>query len=732
MSRFALRVMRMIWHDRRSSLFIILVLIVQLAFAAFLPLGLMLVIDYAIVPANFTMLVWILTVALVGVAATSVLGVVSDRVYARVVSDRLVILYQSLFRHIQRLSMAFHQRTSNGALLSRYSTDLAAMEAFLIPARQLLLGVMTIAVNAVILLTLQWYLALVVFVGFGLSFLLPNYFSDKAFIESKGYKDSQEGINAFAQENIAGQESIRAMGAENWFAHRFAERLAAFRAIAQKAHFLNYLLDRTAEIGVLIVVILTLCIGSILAYHDIMTIGVLSAFVTILLSMSYLISDVTWLAPQMVQARAGMERIDDLLATEVETHSGDADIDPLTDSITFSDVWFSYTGEGYQLRNANFSITAAQHTLFVGTSGSGKSTIINLLMRFYAPASGSLHWDGVPFASIRPEAFFREVSIVSQDTFLFNMTLRDNIRLGALGAATDSAVETVTRQLGIHDMIMDLPQGYDSVVGAGGVQLSGGQRQRIAIARALIGQPSVLVLDEATSALDATTEESILKSIRALMSGGTVISITHRLTTVRNTDQVFVLDQGAVIEQGRHQELSAAGGAYQTLLDKQRGFVFSDDGQAVTVSGHRLRAIPLLQDIDEAVLEDIANFFLTQHFEPGDTIITEGEKGDTFYLIARGQVDVLKAMPAAEHTTDETVRKASDMTEMKASRKVSTLSDGDFFGEIALLEDVPRTATIQATSPTTVLSLQRRVFNSLLNQAPHLRAQLHKQALRES
>ena len=711
MSRFSLRIMKTIWNDRRSSLFIILVLVLQLAFSAFLPLGLMFVIDYAIVPGNYTVLVWILTVALIGVVVTSALGLASDRVYAKVVSTQLVHFYQAIFRHIQRLSLSFHRKTRSGDLLSRYSTDLSAVEAFLVPARQLLLSVMTLLVNAVILLTLQWYLALVVFVGFGLSFLLPTYFGDKAFVSSKHFKDHQGEINAFAQENIAGQESIKALGAQEWSLKRFALKLETFKQAAHRAYFFNYLLDRTAEIGVLLIVILTLCIGSILAFQGIITIGVLSAFVTILLTMSYLISDITWLAPQIVQARAGMERIDELLAEEVIEEDGDKTIGPLADQITFSHVWFSYTGQGYELRDADFAITAGSYNTFVGTSGSGKSTIINLLMRYYSPAEGQIQWDGVPFSDIQSDAFFRQLAIVSQDTFLFNFSIRENIRLGALGEATDEDVEQVARHLGIHEMIMAFANGYDTVVGADGVQLSGGQRQRIAIARALIGRPSVLILDEATSALDAVTEDNVLNNIRSLMADGTVISITHRLVTSKGADRVYVLDKGEIIEQGIHQELSVAKGAYQVLFDKQRGFVFSDDGQEVAVTGQRLRAIPLLNGLDEAVLEDIANFFMTQHFEPGEDIILEGETGDTFYLVVRGKVDVLKSLGDGGESGAE-------------PEKVSTLSDGDFFGEIALLENVPRTATIRAATPTTVLSLQRKVFNSLLNQAPHLREKL--------
>lgn len=705
MSRFLVRLLQLFWQDRRAAIFIIFVLVVELSFSAFLPLGLMLMIDHAIVPGNFDLLLWLVGIALVGVVLNSVLGLLGDRSYANLVSRQITDFYRDIFRHIQALPLSYYQRVKPGDLLARYNTDLSAVEAFLIPARQLFLGTMSLVVNAVILLTLQWPLALVVFIGFAISFILPTYFGDKAFWESKKYKDEQGSVNSLVQENVLGQETVKSLGIQAWSLKGLCVQLDLFRESAHRAHFFNYLLDRTAEIGVLFIIVITLCAGSILAYHEVISIGVFSAFVTILFSMSYIISDITWLAPQIVQARAGLERIDELMSEPLVKNDGVTPIGTLRKEISLSNVFFSYTGKGFELEDVSVKIPAGSYVAFVGPSGSGKSTVANLLMRYYMPVKGDLYWDGVAFSDISSDTFHRQVAIVSQNTFLFNLSIRENIRLGST-TASDSDIEDMARKLGIHEMIMAFSDGYDTVVGVGGVQLSGGQRQRISIVRALLGHPSVLILDEATSALDPLSENKTLNNIRQLMKDSTVISVTHRLTTAEDDDRVYVLDGGRVVEQGEHRVLCKAQGLYQMLYEKQRGFSFSDDGKEVSVSGHRLRAIPLLDSLDESMLEDMANFFVTQHFDAHERIITEGEDGDTFYLIVRGSVGVMKK--EAEGSLG----------------RIATLSDGDFFGEIALLEDVPRTATIEADTPVTVLALQRRVFQSLLNQAPHLREKL--------
>jgi len=235
--------------------------------------------------------------------------------------------------------------------------------------------------------------------------------------------------------------------------------------------------------------------------------------------------------------------------------------------------------------------------------------------------------------------------------------------------------------------------------------LSGGQRQRIAIARALLRDPSILVLDEATSALDPNTEAAINATLAKLKQNRTVISVTHRLQTVVDQDCVFVLEDGHLVEQGNHDDLLKQDGVYRQLWDKQQGFTIDSERRLVQVTAKRLKDIPIICDLNDDLLDQIANRFVTEHFDADETIIQEGDSGDKFYLIVRGQVEVVKK----DANDDDVV--------------LSVLQDGDFFGEIALLHDVSRTATIRARIPCMCLSLGRGPFLNLLDQTPHMRSQ---------
>jgi ATP-binding cassette subfamily B protein len=327
------------------------------------------------------------------------------------------------------------------------------------------------------------------------------------------------------------------------------------------------------------------------------------------------------------------------------------------------------------------------------------------LLRFYEPKLGSVFIDGEEQNNINAESLRYHMAVVFQESFLFNESVRENIRLGKPDA-TEEEIQSAAKAAGMHESIMRMPLGYDTRVGERGSLLSGGQRQRIAIARALLRNPEILILDEATSALDPETEHSINQTIANVGKGRTVISVTHRLASATNADSIFLLKDGSIIEQGKHTELLGAEGLYTQLWKKQTGFSFNEGSAQVEAS--RLKQYPIFENVDNALLEEIASLFVTESYPAESIVVQEGAPGNRFYLIARGQVAVIK------NGTDG------------IPNTIGVLEDGDYFGEIALIRNTPRTATVRTITPCVMLSLHREIFQNLLDRASGLREKLEQ------
>jgi ATP-binding cassette subfamily B protein len=357
----------------------------------------------------------------------------------------------------------------------------------------------------------------------------------------------------------------------------------------------------------------------------------------------------------------------------------------------------------------SLTIRAGQSVAFVGRNGSGKSTLLSLLLRLYDPDRGAITLDGRDLRSLTQESLRAQFGVVFQDSFLFDRSIGENIRLGRPDA-TDAEVVAAARAAQIDTLITSLPEGYETVVGARGGRLSGGQRQRIALAHALVRNPAVLILDEATSALDPATEAAFNETLAGLSLGRTVISVTHRLRSITQADQIFVLDEGGLVEQGTHEELLRLRGLYRHLWDQQTGFTVGEDGRTAAVAPERLRQIPLFAQADEETLARMTGRFVAERYAQGSEIIREGDAGDTFYIIVHGSVEVVgRGGDGQEH-------------------RYSVRQDGEVFGEIALLANVPRTASVRALTPCLLLSLARTDFHELLDREAALRATVEQLA----
>jgi ATP-binding cassette, subfamily B, bacterial len=314
-----------------------------------------------------------------------------------------------------------------------------------------------------------------------------------------------------------------------------------------------------------------LALGAYLATKGQITIGTFVTFESAFWEVSYNIAHIMYFIPLSIQSAAAVRHIQELLdePTRGADRPGAPDLPRITNDISFERVTFQYEGsETPVLDGLSLKLDVGKTIAIVGPSGSGKSTLLNLILRLYVPDEGRITIDGVDIRKVTRESLRSSMAVVFQENMLFNMSIRENIRLGKEGA-TDKEVEEAARKAEIHRYIMSLPQKYDTQVGERGDTLSGGQRQRIAIARAIVRDPSVLLLDEATSALDQTTEAAINKTLMKLARGRTMLFSTHRLASVVEMDEIIVISGGKAIERGSHAELLARNGMYRQLWDDQ-------------------------------------------------------------------------------------------------------------------------------------------------------------------
>jgi ATP-binding cassette subfamily B protein len=454
--------------------------------------------------------------------------------------------------------------------------------------------------------------------------------------------------------------------------------------------------------------IVVLGAGGYLVIQGHLTVGTLLAFIGLLPSLFGPVSALLQVAETVGSSAGSIERITELLDEPI-TIADKADavaMAPLTSEIRFEHVDFSYNPDRAILSDFNLSITAGQHVAVVGPSGSGKSTLVNLLMRFWDPTDGKVLFDGHDLRDVTLASLRGQVGLVFQDTFVFDTTLRENIAIGKPDAG-DAEIVAAVEAAQLTSYVQALPNGYDTVLGERGLVMSGGQRQRLAIARALLRDPRILILDEATSALDMQTEREIIATLAQLARGRTTISITHRLSLATMADRIVVLDTGRVVEDGVHQDLVRAGGLYERLFREQigrggMGQLGSGGVRGPQAIAERLSAIPLFNGLGEDALRSLAGQVTLEHFEADEDVVRQGEGGDTLYVIARGAVEVLVETGSGQ-------------------RRVNVLNAGDYFGEMALLDDRPRAATVRTTGPARLYSLTRNDFIALLEQEPAIR-----------
>jgi ATP-binding cassette subfamily B protein len=696
--RGALSYLRPYWGQEAL---ILLATVFGAALGIILPLAFGLAID-ALTTGDYSYL-WPIIIGLAALFVIEVPATLGQQYLSvRVASGVMTDIQHKMFDHLQRLSTGFYTRTRPGEITSRFTNDLGLVNSALTQTLPMLGSlIITFVGSLAALFLLQGLLALVVVLILPLLLILPARFGKRAAKAIHEIQQNRAMVATTIQENVGAQQVIKAYSLQGLSLGRFRDQLDRLRRSVVRGGFLSALPGITADLSMSVIQLLTLVGGAIAVIYGALGVGAMVSFQLLLGGVTAPLMSITGMYQMLLQSSVGMQRINELLNEQPQIVDA-PDARPLqrfSEEIRFEDVGFSYTGEQMNLRDVDLRIPAGHSVAFVGPSGSGKSTLLNLIMRFYDPNTGAVTIDGHDLRQLTQESLRSQIGTVFQDTFLYNATVRENITLGKTDA-TEGDIEAAARAAEIHDFILTLPQGYDTTVGERGDQLSGGQRQRIALARAILYDPAILVLDEPTSALDPQTEAAVNATLHKQGQGRTVITVTHRLASVTNADRIFVLERGWVVEQGTHEELLEELGLYYRLWGQQNGFA---DAERVGVEASRLRAIPFFENLDEALLHTLAERFGVERHAERRVIFEEGDLGDRLYFIDRGEVEVVVTGPTGEE------------------RRVALLRDGDYFGEMALLEDVPRTATVRTRVPTTLLGLGREQFLDLLQAVPDLR-----------
>ncbi len=706
------RVLRIL-RGRAGVLFVIVPLaLVEVVVDGWMTLSYKYIVDKAIEPADGRWLAILLASLGIGVVVASIVSVYREHLIARTVTSVVNDVRVAAFDQCQRLSIGFYARTQVSEIVGRFATDIASLEAWASSAVATVLmpGLSVVVGASLLFLVLEWHLALIGVLVWPLVLIGPRIIAPRAAkaVDQKRTREAQMLVTV--EESIQAHKIIKAYGLVGMTQSLFRGKLDTFARDAVRSGFLSSLVERSTVISIYTVQVIVIAIGSFMAYRRQVSVGSLISFLTLFWNLGWSVVVIGRSAPALVGAAASIRRVDELLneAPDPVEATGTA-LAPLEESLDFDDVTFGYTTQAPVLRGLTLTIRKGQSVAFVGPSGSGKSTVFNVLARFYDPQYGTISIDGVNVKTATAASLRSQMGIVLQDSFLFNTTLRENIRLGKLGA-TDAEVEHAAKLAEIHDLILAMPEQYETLAGERGSRLSGGQRQRIALARALIRDPSILLLDEASSALDPATEVAINEMLTRASKGRTTIAITHRLATAMNADCIFVIDGGKLKEQGSHRELVKRDGVYADLWRKQNGFVVSDDGHSAEVTGERLRSIPLLTPLSDAQLASLATRFVCERATPGHTVIREGDVGSLFYMVARGSVSVTRRGEGGE------------------PHEVARLADGDQFGEMALLYDMPRSATVTTTTDCLFLTLTRHHFLDLIGTTPDLRENVEKVA----
>jgi ABC-type multidrug transport system fused ATPase/permease subunit len=528
-------------------------------------------IDRYIVQGNVPGLTW---VALATIASyAGIYGATAGQSYllSWVGQKVLATLRSQLFHHLQRLPIGYHDTHIIGVTVSRVINDVGVINELLSQGMVTLVGDTLLLVGIIVVMVgMSPKLALLTFTVLPLMVLATVIFARYAHSAFRQTRARIAAVVGNLAEDIAGMRVIQAFAQEDASQERFTEVNQANRDANIEAMSLSFVFLPTVDFLSMLATAVVLWFGGLAVARGELTLGVVVAFLAYVSRFFSPIQELSQLYTTMQSAMAGGERVLELLDTEpaVADPPDGREMPRIEGRVELHDVEFAYNPDEPVLRGINLTIGVGQTLALVGPTGAGKSSIANLIARFYDVTEGSVTIDGIDVRDVTQASLHRQMGLVPQDPFLFSGTVRDNIRFG-LHDADNAQVEAAARSANAHDFILALPDGYETAIMEGGSNLSIGQRQLICIARAVLADPRILILDEATASVDTVTEALIQDALDRLLAGRTSIVIAHRLSTIRNADVICAVEAGRIVEQGTHSELLATGGVYARLYARQ-------------------------------------------------------------------------------------------------------------------------------------------------------------------
>ena len=504
-----------------------------------------------------------LIIAIIGAVATYIDNYYTTSVGQWVANDLRIRIYE----HLHRLSLRFYDTAKTGTLMSTITSDVATIQSFASSSTlSIIVDIITIVFMIGLMFWLDWDFTLIALAITPFLLMAVMHFKRAVKEVTRTVRARQSEIVAVVQEGLGSVRAVKAFGRQDLeVAHLEAASHATVEA-ALKARQVKSLLSPMVSIVVAICTAIVLWRGTALIIAGTMTAGALTVYLAYLAKFFKPVKDLASMTSAIAQTTVALERIQKILSADevIREHPDATDPGRVNGAIAFENIAFGYDDETQVLRDVSFQIEPGQVVGIVGPTGSGKSTVLSLLPRFYDPNGGRILIDGNDVATFKLGALRAQVGFVLQETVLFRGTIRENIAYGHFGA-TDEEVVVAAKIANADEFISRMPHGYDTVVGERGDTLSGGQRQRIGIARAVIRNSPIMILDEPTAALDTESEHLVIDGLRKLMKGRTVIMIAHRLSTISEADKIIVLKDGVVAEEGSHSALLALGGVYAEL-----------------------------------------------------------------------------------------------------------------------------------------------------------------------